>query len=82
MLTHGPPQTPQGDWDIAMQETVQREAVDLLRHQLEVERQRRASLQRNDLVVALSIVGLSMGFGLGARVLPVIGVPKRRSRGR
>lgn len=72
-------------WDAGMREALQRESVALLRHQVKVECDAQASLQRSDFMVALSVVGLSFGFGFGLGAFPMIRMPgqkkKRRSRG-
>lgn len=65
-------------WDAAMRDAVQHESVELLRHQFEVERGAQVSMQRNDFLVALGIVGLTLGVGAGATVLPRSS--RRRSR--
>ena len=72
------------EWDAAMREAVQRESVDLLRHQVAVEREAQASLQRSDFFAALSVVGLSFGLGYGLGAFPVIRMPKKKKtpRGR
>ncbi len=60
-------------WDVAMRDAVQRESVDLLRHQMEVERGARASMQRTDFLVSLVVAGLSVGFGAGSGVFKIGG---------
>jgi hypothetical protein len=57
------------DWDAAMRQALQRESVDVLRHQLQVERGERGRLTRNELFVALGLVGFTFGVGYGVGAL-------------
>lgn len=62
------------DWDLAMRDAMHHESVEVLRHQVQVERQERASMERSDYYFSLVVVGLSLGVGIGVEGL------QRRSR--
>lgn len=72
-------------WDDAMRSAVQHESVEVLRHQLEVERENKAAMERSDFFWSLAIVAGSFGFGLGVGALELQRAPKwlkRRIKGR
>lgn len=57
------------DWDAAMQQALQHESVEALRHQLEVERDSRASMQRSDYFFTLGAIAFFGGFGYAVGAL-------------
>jgi hypothetical protein len=65
-----------------MRQALDRESVDLLRHQLEVEQRAGAALQRNDVFAALGVVGLALGIGYGVGAFRTPAWAKGKKRGR
>jgi hypothetical protein len=59
------------DWDSAMSSAAQHESVEVLRHQLEVERESRARVQRGEALFALGLVATAFGFSFGVGALSV-----------
>lgn len=51
------------DWDLAMRDAMTHESVEILRHQLEVERQQKAAMERGDYYMSLFVVGFALGCG-------------------
>jgi len=64
------------DWDASMRHAVQHESVEVLRHQIEVERERKSQMERSDFFWALGIVAGAFGFGLGVGALEMKSGPK------
>ena len=53
------------DWDGAMRDAMHHESVEVLRHQLDVERGQSASMERQDYFFSLAVVGFAFGLGYG-----------------
>jgi hypothetical protein len=51
-----------------MRDALQHEANEALRHQIEVERQQKAAMERHDYLFSIGVLGLTfgLGFGIGA----------------
>jgi len=53
------------DRDAAMRNAMQHESVEALGHQLEVERDQRATMERSDYYLSVGLVGFVFGLGCG-----------------
>jgi len=51
--------------DVAMRNAMQHESVEALGHQLEVERDQKATMDRSDYYLSLGLVGFVFGIGCG-----------------
>lgn len=72
------------DWDASMQQALQHESVEALRHQLEVERDARAAMQRSDYFFTLGAIAFfgGLGYAVGALEPQVPAALKRKRRRR
>lgn len=70
------------DWDSSMQQALQHESVEALRHQLEVEKEARAAMQRSDYFFSLGAIAFfgGLGYAVGALDPKVPKAFKRRRR--
>jgi hypothetical protein len=48
-----------------MRDAMHHEAVEALRHQLEVEREAKAQMERSDYFLSLGVLGFTFGLGYG-----------------
>jgi len=65
-----------------MQQALQHESVEALRHQLEVEREARASMQRSDYFFSLGAIAFfgGLGYAVGALDPKVPSFKRKRKR--
>lgn len=68
------------DLDDSMRQAIQHESIEALRHQLEVEKTSRASVQRSDYLFSLGTVAFFGGLGFAVGALPRPKIFKRRRR--
>lgn len=64
------------DLDSSMCASLERESVEVLRHQLEVERERGAAMQRSDALWAIGVFAASFGLGVGVGAFKPKHMPK------
>lgn len=69
-------------WDVAMRDAIQRESVETLRHQVALEREQQAKMQRSDALFALLLFGAAVGGAYTAKKLPSVPLPGRKRRSR
>ena len=56
---------PATDWDVAMRDALHHESVAALQHQIEVERQQKAAMEKTDYFFTVGILGFAFGLGYG-----------------
>ena len=70
---------PISDRDVVMRDALRRESIEVVSHQLQVERQEAARLRGADLLVGFALAGATLAIGLQLYELPVRLPRSRRS---